>query len=230
MKRPQMLSCIFCLVAGLLVGGILPMPWDKTPAPAVNSILLTPNDASSQNGAGGDACAEPMDAKDNFSLLNSACYVLHLLKEEDYAALSNVVHPERGVTFTPYSTVDFTSDRIFDREQIKNLAEDDAVYTWGITDGRGSLINLTMTDYFARYVFDTDYTQAAQIGVDQILMTGNALENLTDAYPDCRFVDFLVPGRDPALQGMDWSSLKLVFEADSDGWYLVGVVHGQWTI
>ncbi|MEM5779830.1 MAG: hypothetical protein AAGU02_01635, partial [Lawsonibacter sp.] len=173
---------------------------------------------------------EPLDSKDNLSLLNAACYVVQALKTEDYAAVATVVHPEKGVTFTPYSTVDFTSDRTFTREQIKNLSQDNTVYAWGLTDGRGSLISMTMTQYFATYVWNADYTQAPQIGVDQIIMGGNALENLKDAYPGCRFVDLCFPGLDSAKQGLDWCSLKLVFAPGDTNWYLVGIIHGQWTI
>lgn len=226
MKRPGTLACIFCLLAGLLVGGILPMPWDRDAVPASASILSTPASSSSSDGADGGA----LNTQDNFPLLDTACYLLHVLKNHDYNALASLVHPERGVTFTPYSTVDFDTDLTFTREQIRDLEKDTAVYTWGITDGRGNLINMTMEQYFAAYVFNVDYTQSSQIGVDRIIMSGNALENLTDAYSGCRFVDFCVPGADPAYQGVDWNSLKLVFAPGESHWYLVGVIHGQWTV
>lgn len=87
----------------------------------------------------------------------------------------------------------------------------ETVYTWGVSDGLGSLIELTPAEYFSTYVFNTDYTQAPEIGVDRILQSGNALENLTEAYPGCRFVEFHFPGLDPANAGLDWCSLKLVF-------------------
>jgi (p)ppGpp synthase/HD superfamily hydrolase len=29
---------------------------------------------------------------------------------------------------------------------------------------------------------------------------------------------------------MDWRSLRLVFEKKNDIWYLVGIIHDQWTI
>ena len=79
-------------------------------------------------------------------------------------------------------------------------------------------------------MFNADYSQAPQIGIDRIQMTGNALENLTDVYTDCRFVDFCYPSIDPAYGGADWQSLRLVFQDQNDRWYLVGIVHGEWTI
>ena len=233
MKRPLALSCFFCLLIGLLIGGILPMPWElgQSSPNISNTLLQAPASSdSSESAASASAALAPLNKNDNFPLLNTACYVVNTLKEANYAALSSIVHPEKGVTFTPYSTVDFDMDQNFTRSQIKNLAEDNTVYTWGFTDGRGSLINMTMSQYFAKYVFDTDYTQAVQIGLDRIMISGNALENLTEAYPDCRFVDFSVPEQDESNQGLGWSSLKLVFEPGDTCWYLVGIVHGQWTI
>lgn len=98
------------------------------------------------------------------------------------------------------------------------------------SDGLGSLIELTPAEYFSTYVFNTDYTQAPEIGVDRILQSGNALENLTEAYPGCRFVEFHFPGLDPANAGLDWCSLKLVFSPSDSCWQLVGIIHSQWTI
>ena len=163
-------------------------------------------------------------------LLQAAAGVTDALHAKDYEALSAFVHPSRGVTFTPYSTVDFQQDRHFSADQIKNLAQDSATYTWGYEDGRGEPIQMTMSQYFERFVFDADYTQAPQVAVDEIITSGNALENLTEAYSGCRFVDFCYLSRDPASEGLDWCSLKLVFAGEDGIWYLVGVVHGEWTI
>lgn len=229
MKRSLILPCVFCLLAGLLVGGILPMPWERAPIP--NTILRAPSSSSSSEvSVFSNTAPEPLDSKDNLALLNAACYVVQALKTGDYGTLASVVDPEKGVTFTPYSTVDLTSDKTFTRDQIKNLSQDKTVYTWGLTDGRGSRINMTLAQYVAAYVWNTDYTNAPEIGVDQIIMSGNALENLKDAYQNCRFVDFCFPSLDPAKQGLDWCSLKLVFAPGDTSWYLVGIVHGQWTI
>lgn len=163
-------------------------------------------------------------------LLQSAAQAAQALHDKDYEALSQLVHPDRGVTFTPYSTVDPKTDLTLTAQQIRELEQDTTRYTWGYEDGRGESIQMTMSEYFARFVFDADYTQAPKVGVDQIITSGNALENLTEAYPDCHFVDFCYPSRDPANEGLDWCSLKLVFLGEKTSWYLVGVVHGEWTI
>ena len=234
MKRTLAITAVFCLLAGLLVGGILPMPWDGPALVTVTSstIVHAPTGSSSDvpDGIAHSDGTAPLDSGDNFPLLNTACYLLQAMENHSYDSIAAFVPPEKGVTFTPYSTVDFETDRTFTQAQIRDLAKDDTVYTWGYVDGRGSLINMTMAQYFQEYVFNTDYTQAAVIGVDRIVMSGNALENLAEAYPGCRFVDFCVPGSGEGGSGLDWSSLKLVFEPGDKTWLLVGIVHGQWTV
>ena len=234
MKRFLIFPCVLCLVIGLLVGVLLPIdlwgdgiPPAMTPSSAFNSTTA-PN--KSEGNSSSSENAEPLDISDNFPLLSSACAVNGAIQRGNWAALSTYVHPSRGVTFTPYSTVDPESDLTFTVDQIKNLAQDQNVYTWGFEDGRGDPIKMTILEYFERYVRNADYTQASEIGVDRIMTGGNALENLAEAYPGCRFVDFSFPSADPVNDGLDWSSLKLVFQAEGDRWYLVGVVHGEWTI
>ena len=234
MRRPLLFPCILCLVIGLLLGILAPIDWHKEPSqPPVNNALNTPAAPSVSDNAPLPTPAvqpEPLKESDNFSLLSAACAVNRCIQQENWPALSGYVHPERGLTFTPYSTVNPEADLTFTPEQIKNLEQDQTVYTWGFEDGRGDPIKLTIPQYFQRYVYDKDYTQATEIGIDRIITGGNALENLAEAYPGCRFVDFSFPSADPVNDGLDWSSLKLVFQAGGDRWYLVGVVHGEWTI
>ena len=66
------------------------------------------------------------------SLLHTAAAVTNALHDQDYETLSTYVHPTRGVTFTPYSTVDLQRDQNFTADQIKNLSSDTSTYTWAM--------------------------------------------------------------------------------------------------
>ena len=200
----------------------------RTAAPAARPAAAAPS--ASASGSSSANTLPAFNSSDNFPLLSSACAVVRAIQERDYDTLAAFVHPEEGVTFTPYSTVDRDSDLRFTAAQVRQFSTDQTVYTWGVSDGLGSLIELTPAEYFSTYVFNTDYTQAPEIGVDRILQSGNALENLTEAYPGCRFVEFHFPGLDPANAGLDWCSLKLVFSPSDSCWQLVGIIHSQWTI
>ena len=172
---------------------------------------------------------EPLDTEEDGPLLERAALAVERLREEDYSGLAALVHPEKGVTLTPFSTVAFDCDRCLTAAQVSGLAEDGEVYVWGVMDGSGAPIRATAGEYFARFVYNEDYAQAPEVAVDSVLLSGNALENVADAYPEGRFVDYSFPGLDPDLGGFDWCSLKLVFEPWENDWYLVGLVHGEWT-
>lgn len=172
----------------------------------------------------------PLDPRDNTRLAERAGQVLETLKEENFSALSAMVSPQSGLTFTPYSTVDLERDLCLTSRQVAGLGTDDTVYVWGLQDGSGEPIKLTGREYFAQYVFNADYTQAPYLSIDKVQISGNAMENVAEIYPEARFVEYYFPELDPEMEGYDWCSLKLVFEVWQNDWYLIGLIHGQWTI
>lgn len=207
---------LILLLAGFALGLLCSISlWRPTPPAPSTPEEETTQTQFSQNTTG---------------LLHAAAGVADALQAQDYETLARYVHPTRGVTFTPYSTVDLQQDQNFSPQQIRSLEQDTTTYTWGYEDGRGEPIQMTMAEYMKRFVCDADYTRAPYVGVDQIITSGNALENVSQVYSDCHFVDFCYLSRDPANEGLDWCSLKLVFAGEADAWYLVGVVHGEWTI
>ena len=43
-------------------------------------------------------------------------------------------------------------------------------------------------------------------------------------------VEYHFPGFDPQYGGLDWASLRLVFQEFEGRWVLVGIIHDEWTI
>lgn len=224
--RKTILLPVLALAAGLLLGTLLGFGMAGRGSSA--GALMSASPGSSRAAA--FPTPPPLDTEDNTLLLERSELVLDCLKDGDYAALSRLVHPAKGVTLTPYSTVSTEYDQTLTADEVARLDEDSQELVWGLLDGSGLPIRATGEEYFARFVFNADYTEAPEIGVDQVLMSGNALENVADAYPQARFVDYSFPGIDPALEGFDWCSLKLVFEPWENQWYLIAMVHGEWTI
>ena len=148
----------------------------------------------------------------------------------DMQAVSEAVHPEKGLRFTPYFYIDTTEDLVFTAAQVSELIEDEEVYHWGSYDGSGDAIDLTFADYYSNFVYNQDFINADIIGNNHAIGSGNSLDNIAEAYPEAAFVEFHFTGFDEAFEGMDWESLRLVFEENQAQWYLVGIVHGQWTI
>ena len=75
-----------------------------------------------------------------------------------------------------------------------------------------------------------DYTAAPIVGVNQIIQTGNSLENVMDVYPDAQFIEFHYPSIQSNMEGMDWCSLKVVFELYEGNYKIVALIHSQWTV
>lgn len=155
---------------------------------------------------------------------------LLLLKNKDFLKLAKMAHPEKGVRFSPYSLVVKGEDLVFQSKQLPTIINDKTKSTWGLFDGSGEPINMTFREYYARFIFDKDFSNAKQIGYNQILGHGNTINNSFEVYPSAIIVEFHFPGFDPKLEGMDWESLRLVFEEKNKVWYLVGIIHDEWTI
>lgn len=155
---------------------------------------------------------------------------LLFIKNKDMKGLSSVVHPNKGLRFTPYDFVDLNKDKVFTANEVAKLNDNNEVYTWGIYDGKGDPIEMDFNKYYSRFVYDVDFIKPHIIGINNIIGKGNTTNNIKEAYPDGQFVEFHFTGFKSEYSGMDWRSLKLVFEELEGNLYLVGIIHGEWTI
>ncbi|MEL4106813.1 hypothetical protein AAFA46_08270 [Oscillospiraceae bacterium WX1] len=182
-------------------------------------------------GSGGglyDSAPIRTDAS-NAELKAYADRILEDIKSADYEALSQVIHPEYGLVFSPYATINLAAAKRFTPAEVAAFSDDQNKYVWGKYDGSGNPIEMTPDAYFKTFVFDKDYTAYSAVGVDYIIKTGNALENIKEVFPDVRFVDYYIDGT-AGNGGLDWSCLRLGFEEDGGQLKLTVIVHSQWTI
>ena len=151
------------------------------------------------------------------------------LGAKDTQHFSTYVHPTRGVRFSPYVYVD-EAHLVFRREEVVGLLQQPTVRIWGYYDGSGEPIEGTFAEYFMRFVYDQDFTEAPQQSFNAPIGVGNTRDNAAEFYPDGMMVEYHFPGFDPDFGGMDWRSLRLVFEELDGEWFVVAVIHAQWTI
>lgn len=171
-------------------------------------------------------------------LESAAAALLQSMKAGDFSAVADWVDPQVGVTFTPYSTVDFSVDLCLSAEEVAFLGTDATVRTWGHYDGSGEPIELTGQAYWDRFVWNTDYTEAPNVSVRSIAQEGNSPENADEAYPyesgteegQVSYVEYHFDGLDPQYGGADWCALKVVFLRQDGAWRLIGVVHSEMTL
>lgn len=172
----------------------------------------------------------PDKANNNTNLLFQVINVIEIIKDKDMEELASYVHPTKGVRFTAYDYIDTEWDQIFLPEDLPVLEADNQEYRWGYYDGIGDPIDLTFNEYYDEFIYDEDFANPEIIGNNISIGRGNTINNIEEVYPDAHFIEFHFSGFDPEFAGIDWKSLKLVFEEENGTWYLVGVVHGQWTI
>jgi len=238
MKKLSALMCAITFLVGLAVGLSLLYFYAPETLAALSQNVVQPTATGSPSHLedGGDqALSSPMATLPEPSaplmdVLTLAPQVLEAIKAQDYQALSCFVHPEEGLTLVPYSTVEPGVNLCFTPEEIAGAASNSSKYIWGLQDGSGLPLELTMADYFEEYVFDADYTAAPDIALNQVQQSGNSLENVKEAYPDSAFVEFHFSGIDPEAEGLDWCSLKLVFSRYEGQWKLAALIHSEWTV
>ena len=157
-----------------------------------------------------------------------ASQVLTALKNHDGARLASLVHPVKGVRFSPYGYVLPKGDVVLKKDAISKLWTSPVRRKWGEADGTGDPILMTGKKYVGRYVFDYDFTRLKP-GKNPDRTIGNTPNNAAKVYPKSERIEYYFPGT-KAHDGMDWKALRVVLEQQGKSWYLVGLIHDEWTI
>jgi hypothetical protein len=200
----------------------------ESPAPSASSAP-----SASTAPSASIAPAEPVEPEEGMppTALEAAKTVMRALKNGNMNTLSDWVSRDKGVRFSPYGYVDTKKDLVFTQEEIKGLMKDPAKRVWREFPGSGDLIKLTFAEYYKKFVYDADFMGQAEIALNKGLGQGSMVNNINEVYPadSYDFVEYYIDGVDPAAGGMDWRSLRLVFEKIGQDHILVGIVHDQWT-
>jgi len=155
--------------------------------------------------------------------------VLLAIKNNDLPALAKFVWPQ-GLRFSPYEYVNTGSDITLTTQQVANGLAMSRSFTWGVSDGSGEPIDLWIGQYFDKFVNDADWAKAPKVSYNQITQRGNTTNTIATIYSGKQRVEFYFSGFDPQYEGIDRKSLTLVFEQVAGQRYLIGIVHGAWTI
>ncbi len=159
-----------------------------------------------------------------------ALEILCALQRHDWTAIARGVHPEQGVRFSPDAYLSDEDPR-FTADGLPNALDNPITYVWGTEPGTGRPIALTFAAYVERYVYDAPYWEKARLGVNVRQGAGNIIDNHQEFFPGSQVVEFHIPGSEQ-YGGLDWRSLRLVFLPDPRaprGWWLVAIVHDEWS-
>lgn len=162
-------------------------------------------------------------------LVDLSGYVLQAIKENDGEKIASYFHPKERVRFSPYTHVDTIADVKMFANEFEGSWNGRRKRVWGSYSAGEEFINMTMAEYFKRFVYDLDFLELGEVSLNNSKASGTMINNIKDIYPDADFVEYYIPGVDKKFEGMDWRALTLVFKKYEDNFYLVGIVHSEWT-
>ncbi len=163
------------------------------------------------------------------AVAEAAANVVDALAADDYAKLAALASPTRGVRFSAYAYVSEDAP-VITAGQLAGAATDRTVILWGYTDGEGAPIRRTIAERLDDVAGSTALTSTQTIGHDVRVQTGNSIDNLAEVFPGLPVVEYHFGGTCCLYGGMDWQSVRLVFENGAGGPRLVGVVQDMWTM
>lgn len=166
--------------------------------------------------------------KAKLAVKETADQVINALRDKNFGQLAKLSH-SKGVTFSPYAFVDRTKDVTMTQEKLSAGFTDNKKYQWGEFDGSGKPISLNFESYYKRFVYSQDFAKAPFVGYNESISQGNTLNNASKVYPGAVIVEYHFKGFNPEYAGIDWQSLRLVFQMEGNGWVLSGVIHDEWT-
>lgn len=172
------------------------------------------------------------DGKDSLIFMLTK-QVLAIIKNKNYTKFSEHIHPILGLRFSPCAFVDTKEDVIFTRYNFLDEIKTHKKFDWGSYDGSGDIISLTIEEYFLQFVYDADFLNAEKISLNKMISGGNTVNNLENVYKNCHFSESYFSGFDKKteeIEGTGWCCIRLVFKEHLDKFYLVGIIHSNWTM
>ena len=167
-----------------------------------------------------------LSKNDSVKILNDE--ILQILKVKNYTELEKFIHPEKGVRFSIYAYIDANKDKKFSKTEFEKYADSNIKFTWGETDGEGKPVVMSIKNYLDNWVFKKDFSQS-KFSLNEFQGSGNSLNNLQKVYPQADFTENYIAGTEQ-YGGMDWKTLRFVFEKSNGKYFLVAVINDEWTI
>lgn len=177
------------------------------------------------------AISRRIDSQAKISVLQVAKQVVSALQARNGKRLALLVHPKKGVRFSASAYIDVKSDIVFSKNQVQHFWMNRKTYVWGFADGTGDPIEMTPSQYYRRYILNRDFLHPSSININNDRAVGNTNNNAASVYPQGTRVEYYIKNSECAEElKNDWAALRLVLERSNGFWFLVGVIHDEWTI
>ncbi len=158
-------------------------------------------------------------------LIKASNRAIKLLKNKNFEAFSQLIHPTLGIRFSPTAFIDVHTDLTFDITDFKTLITQKDSLVWGVHKQSGDNIELNFNDYYSTYIYDADYLNAESITENTCLKNGSIINNISEIYSGAEFVEYYFSGFNKEYDGLDWKAIRLVFKKQNDKYHIVALVH-----
>ncbi len=133
---------------------------------------------------------------------------------------------EAGLLISPDGFIDLDADVVLTAEEV---AGSDEEFLWGYTDGEGAPIESTVTGILESMAASNAVVATEVIGHDTTVGAGNTINNVAEAFPGARLVEFHFSGTE-FYGGLDWSSLRVIIDTSGAEPVLLALVADAWTV
>ena len=233
MKTQKGSAVIIVLVILLIVGGMYLYIGGKTEMTPDIQVLNEQKEIIEKESVLDNSSKETIEQ----IIVKKSDQIISLLKNKSVSSLKGYVHPTKGIRISRDGYIDKQRNVIVKASEMDSLIKNDTKLLWGYTDGKGDAINLSLEDYFSRYL-SIDFTKS-QKTYNQVVSGGSntmALD-IQGIYPDHNFVNYYIPYNSTYMdegvekpQTMDWRGINLVFEEYNGELYLIAIISDNWTI
>lgn len=172
------------------------------------------------------ALVKSVDLSLDSSFIPFALKIVKALSESDLGRVDRAIHPTLGVVISPYSFID--SPQIW-KALTPALAFPDSIYHWGYYDGSGDSIRMTFEEFYSSFIYCANFLAVLDTALNRPAHYGNSLNNFKELFPQAEYLDFHVEGKEE-YGFLDWKILRLGFQLIDKRWYLVAIIHDEWTI
>lgn len=156
-------------------------------------------------------------------------WTLTALAGGDFEKLQLFMHPTKGTVFSATPFIDMTESVQPMPNDLLTLTASSEKFVWGIGEATGEPIELSFAEYYHQYITSVNYRESyIEVNYGLIPNRGNASLNYKELFPTTIAVEYFYPGTE-TYEGLDYSSLILVFEKYEESYYLVAVMNSYWT-
>ncbi len=157
-------------------------------------------------------------------------WTLVALQNRDFKRLAVLSHPVKGVLFSADPQIDEPYCTHVMPDKLKSIFENDTSLLWGVSGITGEPVQLSYDAFENQHINRVNYRESyIRVTYGLVTARGNAPLNYQTVLPEATAVEFFYPGTE-AVEGKDFSSLILLFEAYEGRIYLVGVLSNYWMV